>query len=533
MIEIGMNGVTKNFGFKNVLCGAEFEVMTKDRVALVGRNGSGKTTIFRMIAGQETPDLGTVSIRRGATVGYLEQIPTLYLSDATTEAVLSEPFREVREAESEMRSLEAQMAADIDPDQMDQIMERYALLQDRFTALGGYEMQETLDKVVNGFQLHELLDRPFNVLSGGQKTIVKLASVILRQPDILLLDEPTNHLDMKTLEWFEGYLRGYRGTVILISHDRYFLDKVATKTVILDKGLCTLYHGNYSQAIKAQEEQLLIEFEQYKTQQKKVAAMKAAIKRFREWGAQGDNEMMFKKAKMLEHRLEKMELLERPQLQKTAIPIQFSGSRSGYEVVKLEDFSLSLGENELFSHAELLLAEREKLCLIGDNGTGKTSLIRCILGENDLYSGILQVGPSVQIGYIPQEIRFENDKATVLEVFKQGYICTEGEARNILARYYFFSDRVYKRVSALSGGEKVLLKLAILLQGTMNLLILDEPTNHIDIETREMLEEALADYKGTLLFISHDRYFISKIATRVVKIADRLILPADEYLSSE
>ena len=521
MIEIGINGITKNFGFKQILNGVDFEIMTGERAAIVGRNGTGKTTLFRIIAGEEPPDKGSVSIRRGAAVGMLEQIPTLYDTVATTREVLMEPFAETLAVERALRGLEARMA--VEADSLDGIMAEYAVLQDRYTALGGYAMEEEFGKIVNGFGLGALLDRPFNVLSGGQKTIVKLASTILTHPDILLLDEPTNHLDIATLEWFEGFIRGYRGTVVIISHDRYFLDKVATKTILLENGACTVFAGNYSFSLREQERLLLLEFEQYKNQQKKIAAMKAAIKRFRDWGARGDNEKFFQKANELEKRLEKMELIERPQLEKTPLPIHFAGERSGHEVLRLEGFSLSLGGTALFREADLLLVEKEKLCLLGANGTGKTSLVRAILGEEDGYGGRVTVNPSVKLGYIPQEIRFPNDTATVLDTFRGEYVCSEGEARNILAKYYFFSDSVFKRVGGLSGGEKVLLKLAVLLQNRVNLLVLDEPTNHIDIETREMLEDALSEYKGTLLFVSHDRYFIRRIATLVVEIREGAI----------
>lgn len=537
MIEIGMHEITKNFGFKQILNGASFEIMTGDRVAIVGRNGSGKTTLFKIIAGEEQPDQGTVSIRRGATLGYLEQIPDLSDSGETTSQVLQKPFEKAFMVEKELRRLEAVMAEEIDPDQLEKLMEDYAEAQDTFQALDGYAMEENYNKIVTGFSLQELLERPFNALSGGQKTIVKLASTILMQPDILLLDEPTNHLDVKTLEWFEDFVSKYRGTVVIISHDRYFLDKAVNKTVILEAGTCQMFHGNYSFSLQEQERLMLLEFEQYKNQQKKIAAIKAAIKRFREWGARADNPKFFKKAAELELRLEKMEMIERPQLEKPSIPLSFAGDRTGKEVLKLEEFSLTLGQLSLFEDAKVTVYEKEKVCLMGGNGTGKTSLVKSVLEQDMPYVGTVKINPSAAVGYIPQEIRFEREKDSVLESFRKEYICSEQEARNLLARYFFYGDNVHKRVSALSGGEKVLLKLAALIQNQVNFLILDEPTNHIDIETREMLEEALLDYKGTLLFVSHDRYFINRIAGRILEIRDRNISSFygnyDEYSHTE
>lgn len=526
MIEIGLSNIVKNFGFKNVLNGAQLEIMTGDRAAIVGRNGTGKSTILKLISGEEQPDRGAVSIRRGATVGYLEQIPRLRKDGTTVEEVLKEPFARIFEAEARLRSLEAGMASETG-DALEALMEEYAGAQSEFALLGGYETEETFQKVVHGFSLPGLLDRPYNVLSGGQKTVVNLAAVVLRHPDILLLDEPTNHLDVRTLEWFEGFLTKYRGTVLIVSHDRYFLDRVATKTIVLEAGTCTAYPGNYSFSMKEQERLMLLEFEQYKNQQKKIDAMKAAIKRFREWGAQADNPKFFKKAKELEHRLEKMELLDRPQLEKPKLPITFSGSRSGTDVLKLEDFSFAFGETVLFEQAELLVRERDKFCLMGDNGTGKTTLVKAVLGELSGYGGSIRVNPSALTGYIPQEIRFPEETDTVLEAFRREVPCLEGQARNLLAKYFFCGETVFKRVTSLSGGEKVLLKLAILIQNEVNFLILDEPTNHIDIETREMLEDALLDYTGTLFFISHDRYFIGKMATKIAEIRGKKLTTFD------
>lgn len=521
MIEIGMNNIVKNFGFKKILDGACLEVMTGERTAIVGRNGTGKSTILKLISGEEVPENGEISLRRGASIGVLEQIPRLREPGRTVQEVLLEPFADALEAERELRKLETDMASP--GEDFEAVLERYSQVQERYSALGGYEIGERTSKVVQGFRLTELLEREYNVLSGGQKTVVNLAAAVLRQPDILLLDEPTNHLDVDTLEWFEGFLSKYRGTVLLVSHDRWFLDRVATRTIVLEAGKCTSFAGNYSFSMKEQERLMLQEFEQYKNQQKKITAMKAAVKRFREWGAQADNPKFFRKAKELEKRLEKLEVLERPQLEKPKVPIRFTGTRTGAEVLKLTDFSLAFGENVLLEHAELLVREKEKVCLMGGNGTGKTSLLKAVLGETPHDPGEFLLNPGVQLGYIPQEIRFPVETDTVLEAFRRECVSNEGEARNILAKYFFVGANVFKRVSSLSGGEKVLLKLCILLQTQVNLLILDEPTNHIDIETREMLEDALLDYSGTLLFISHDRYFIGKIASHIAEIRDRRI----------
>lgn len=521
MTEFSLNHITKNFGFKAVLNDLSLEVMTGERAALVGRNGTGKSTILKLIAGMETPDRGEVSLRRGASVGFLEQIPRLRAPEATVRSVLLEPFADILETEALLRALEKEMEEN--PTDWENLTARYDDAMRRYTALGGYEMDARLQKIVQGFRLAELLDRTYNVLSGGQKTVVNLAAAVLREPDILLLDEPTNHLDMETLEWFEAFLSKYRGTVLIVSHDRWFLDRVATRTFVLEGSVCTGFAGNYSFAMREQERLMLLEFEQYKNQQKKIEAMRAAIKRFREWGAQADNPKFFRKAKELENRLEKMECIDRPQLEKPKIPLRFSGARTGQEVLKITDFSLAFGDNVLFEHAELLVEEKERVCLMGGNGTGKTSLLNAVLGTPSGAEGTVTFNPGVQLGYIPQEIRFPVESDTVLDAFRRGCVSTEGEARAILARYFFCGASVFKRVTALSGGEKVLLKLAIQMQNQVNFLILDEPTNHIDIETREMLEEALLEFPGTLLFVSHDRFFIGKIATKLALLQNRRI----------
>jgi len=521
MIEVSLGQVKKNYGFKNVLDDVSLEIKTGDHVAIVGRNGAGKTTLFKLMTGEESPDSGSISTRKGSTIGYLEQIPEQLEVDLLVEDVLSASFDHVTELAKKLNELETQMAEPLEPDALDKIMKTYARLQDQFMAMDGYEITEQFDYMVSMFQLKELLDRPFNILSGGQKTRVKLAATLLKKPDVLLLDEPTNHLDISTLEWLEGFLLKYQGTVIIISHDRYFLDRVTKKTILLDQGKCQFFHGNYSFSLEEQERLLLIEFEQYKNQQKKIEAMKAQIKRYRQWGLEKDSDKMFRKAKVLERRLEKIEQLDRPQLEKRTIPIQFEGSRTGQDVLMVENFSLSLSGNQLFDQANLEIYAKEKVCLMGDNGSGKTSFLLAMMTKLTGFTGNVHLNPSVKLGYVPQEIRFDDEKGKLIDVFRAEHSCTEGEARGILAKYGFFQDDVYKRVGSLSGGEKVLLKLAALIQNEVNFLVLDEPTNHIDIETREMLEEALLNFKGTLLFISHDRYFINKVANRIVYVKNK------------
>lgn len=518
MIEISVNNAQKNFGFKRVLDGFDLEATTGERIALIGPNGCGKTTLFKIISGEENLDQGMVSIRRNATIGLLSQIPPKVTDDVTVRDILLKTFDEVFKVEKQLREYEEKLAT-VSPDKMDSVLEMYGKLQEHFTNMGGYEIDEKVSKICNGFKISdEMLDRSFNTLSGGEKTIVNLASLIISNPDILLLDEPTNHLDIDTLEWFEQFLSNYKGTIVISSHDRYFLDKVATKTVLIDKGKSEVYHGNYSYYLEESERRALAEFDEYKNQQKQIEAMKAAVKKLKEWGERGDNPRFFRRAACIERKLEKMELLDRPDSKKQ-LPLDFEiNCRSGKDVLVADDLGIIIGDKVILDGAELFLKYGEKVCLMGKNGAGKSTFIKAVLYGDNICQGEIKIGSNVSIGYIPQEIRFEDENATILDTARKFYDGTETHLRASLAKFLFYGENVFKRVGKLSGGEKVRLKLFELIQKKANLLILDEPTNHIDIDTKEMLEEALSEYQGTLFFISHDRYFINKLAQRVINI---------------
>ena len=518
MIDISVNNAQKNFGFKRVLDGFDLEATTGEKIALIGPNGCGKTTLFKIISGEETLDKGMVSIRKNATIGVLSQIPPQTSDDVTVKDILLKTFAEVFKVEKQLREYEQKLAS-ISPDKLDSVLKMYGKLQEHFANIGGYEIDEKVSKICNGFKIsNEMLDRTFNTLSGGEKTIVNLASLIISNPDILLLDEPTNHLDIDTLEWFEQFLSNYKGTVVISSHDRYFLDRVATKTVLIDKGKAEVYHGNYTYYLEESERRDLAEFDEYKNQQKQIEAMKAAVKKLKEWGERGDNPRFFRRAACIERKLEKMTLLERPESKKQ-IPLDFAiNGRSGKDVLVVNDLGIVIGDKVILDGADLFLKYGEKVCLMGRNGAGKSTFIKAVLYGDNICQGEIKIGSNVSIGYIPQEIRFEDENATILDTARKFYDGTETQLRASLAKFLFYGENVFKRVGKLSGGEKVRLKLFELIQHKANLLILDEPTNHIDIDTKEILEEALNEYSGTLLFVSHDRYFINKLAQRVINI---------------
>lgn len=520
MIEISINNAQKTFGFKKVFDGFNLEATTGERIALIGPNGCGKTTLFKIISGEENLDQGMVSIRRNATIGLLSQIPPKVSDNVTVKDILTKSFEEIFKLERQLREYEEKLST-VSPEELNSVIETYSKLQERFMDIGGYEVDEKVSKICNGFKISDdMLDRSFNTLSGGEKTIVNLASLIISNPEILLLDEPTNHLDIDTLEWFEQFLTNYKGTIIISSHDRYFLDKVATKTVLIDKGKDEVYHGNYSYYLEESERRALAEFDEYKNQQKQIEAMKAAVKKLKEWGERGDNPRFFRRAACIERKLEKMELLDRPESKKQ-LPLGFEiNGRSGKDVLVADDLGIIVGDKVILDGADLYLKYGEKVCLMGKNGSGKSTFVKAVLYGNNICQGEIKIGSNVSIGYIPQEIRFEDENATILDTARKFYDGTETHLRASLAKFLFYGENVFKRVGKLSGGEKVRLKLFELIQKKANLLILDEPTNHIDIDTKEMLEEALSEYQGTLFFISHDRYFINKLAERVVNIED-------------
>lgn len=418
--------------------------------------------------------------------------------------------------ENELRKLESQMAKDTQ--NLESILQKYGKLQEKYITLGGFELEEKFKKICSGFKFDsDFLEKKYNSLSGGEKTIVNLAKILLKNPSILLLDEPTNHLDIETLEWLENFLIEYKGTILLISHDRYFLDKVATKTILLENGHTKIYFGNYSYFLEEDERRTLAEFEMYKTQQKQIEKMKESIKKLREFFRLAGNEMFFKRAKSIEKRLEKMDVLEKRVDKKLLIKIN-SCSKSGKDILVIKNLNKCYGDRIIFKNFNMEVFGGEKVQLKGKNGSGKSTLIKIILGKDNDFSGDIKINPSVKIGYIPQEIKFDNEVDTILEYFLENYRGSETEARTFLAKYIFYGENVFKRLKDLSGGERVRLLIAELVIKQTNFLILDEPTNHLDSSTREILEENLKEYRGTILFVSHDRYFANKIAEREINI---------------
>ncbi|UOY91535.1 ABC-F type ribosomal protection protein [Ectobacillus sp. JY-23] len=510
MIITQIHDITKSFGGNIIFENLSAEIHEKDRIGLVGRNGSGKTTLFQLLAGVEAPDSGMIHIKKGLRVGYLAQIP-VFSAGTTVREVLETAFSEVKQLERNMKRLEEQMGSETE--ELEKLLEEYGKVQERYLFLGGYEVEAQLAKVCSGLQITSLLPQVFTMLSGGEQTKVCLALMLLQNPDLLLLDEPTNHLDIGAVEWLEQFLQEYSGTIAIISHDRYFLDAVVTKIIDLEDGELHVYHTNYSGFVKEKQERLLLEFQAYEEQQKKIKKMKEAIKRLREWANQANppNEGLHRRARNMERALERMEKLKRPILEHKKMGLAFrQGERSGKDVVRVEDVAKSFGNKMLFCGANLHLQFQERAAIVGQNGSGKTTLVKMLLGEETPDTGKIQIGGSVKVGYLSQHLPGSTNN-TVLGAFREQVSVTEGEARHILAGFLFYGFSVFKKTNQLSGGERMRLRLAQLMHQDVNFLILDEPTNHLDIESREVLEEALEDYEGTILAISHDRYFLNKL----------------------
>ncbi len=516
MIDISVSNLVKEFevGHK-ILDGLTFQVDTGERVGLLGPNGCGKTTLLRILTGVMDYDEGDVVIAPGKRMGLISQIP-VYPAGYTVEDVLATAFESLREMEREMAALAEQMGEGTDP----ALLARYDKLTAAFEAAGGYETDTKTNKVCNGLTIPQSMrEQLFDKLSGGEKTRVNLARLILEDTDILLLDEPTNHLDLRATEWLEEYLDKFKGTVLTVSHDRYFLDKVVNRIVEIQSGKAEFYSGNYSFYVVEKERRYEEKLRQYEKEQAKIEQLEKAAEQMRIWAYSGMDKT-FKRVKSMEKRIERMRTTDRPTKERK-MEVRF-GEREfrGDEVLTIKGLTKSFGDRTLFSNLGLEVAGGERIALLGDNGSGKTTLLKILLGEEEPDAGKVRMGPTVKVGYLPQHVHFDHPERNLVDTLIYEQDCTAQTARNRLAAFKFRGEDVFKPVSALSGGEQSRLRLCMLMDEKINLLILDEPTNHLDIQSREWIEEAVEEYEGNLLFVSHDRYFIDRFASRIWMLED-------------
>ncbi len=514
MIDIQVKNLTKFFVIgENLLEDLSFDIQEGERVAILGRNGCGKTTLFNILTGQMDYDEGEVFVNPNKKIGLISQIPR-FPADFTVEDVLRSAFRELTAAKRKMERLEQEMTHSSNAE----LLREYDALVNRFQAGGGYEMDVEVDKICNGLGIsREQRSQLFDSLSGGEKTRVNLARLLLEKTEILLLDEPTNHLDLRSVEWLESYINSFKGTVLAISHDRFFLDRVAQRVIEITDGHAEFYSGNYSFYIDEKQARFNLQLKQYEQEQAKLKQLGYTVERMKGWGI--NNRTLYRRAMSIQHRMERIEKTKRPTKEKTMHATFGEKGFSGDVVFKMKNVSKSFGDRELFSDVELNVEGGERIALLGDNGTGKTTFIRCLLGEEDC-QGKIQFGPTVKWGYLPQTIHFDHPERSLYDTMLYEKNLTPQAARDRLGAFLFQGEDVFKSVGNLSGGEQSRLRLCMLMDEKINLLILDEPTNHLDIASREWVEAAIEEFEGVLLFVSHDRYFIEKFAERIWLLED-------------
>ena len=516
MIDISVSSLVKSFELgKNILDGLTFTVNFGERVGILGHNGCGKTTLFRILAGEIGWDEGEVMVAPSKRLGLISQIP-VYPDGWTTEDVLRSAHKRLYEISDRLDELGLLMEHDQSP----ALLQEYDRLSDDFRRLGGYDMDTARNRVANGLDIPAAMrEQPFDSLSGGEKTRVNLARLILEDTDILLLDEPTNHLDLHATEWLEDYLLHFKGTVLSISHDRWFIDRVAQRCIEIVDGKAEFYSGGYSFYLEERQRRFEEKMRKYEKDQAKIEQLTRAAEQMHLWAFMG-NDKLHKRAFSMEKRIEKLSHTEKPTEQKK-LSVKFRQREfEGDEVLVMEGLSKSFGEKKLFSGLDLTVTGGERIALIGDNGTGKSTLVKLIMGDETPDAGYVYRGPAVRTAYLPQMVSFSVPERSAYDTMLYDCRCQPQEARDRLAAFGFRGEDVFTPVGTLSGGEKSRLRLCMLMGADINFLILDEPTNHLDIASREWMEDALSDYEQTLLFVSHDRYFIEKFATRIWALAD-------------
>ncbi|MED4887673.1 ribosomal protection-like ABC-F family protein [Lysinibacillus fusiformis] len=503
-----------NILFENL----QLEVNSGEHVAIVGVNGSGKTTLLQLLSGVDIPDRGRIIKSKDATIGYLHQIP--HYPGHSVKEVLEEAFADIYALKARMTILEQEMQSNV----TDKTLWQYGQVQEQFMLQGGYEVEAQLAMIANGLGIMEMLAQPFSSLSGGEKTKVMLGQILLSQPAILLLDEPTNHLDMQAIEWLEKYVRSFEGIIIVVSHDRHFMNQIAHKVIEIEDGEAFTYTGNYDAFIAQKEAKIEQQFADYEEQQKKIKKMQETIKRLKQWANEANppNASMHRRAKSMEKALARIERVKKPISKKKMNLALTMAERSGKEVVQLQNIYHGY-DKPLLIDSNLAVYFGERLAIVGNNGSGKSTLLKMMLGEIVPNRGVCHVGSNVKIGYLSQQLEHKNPAIRLIDAFRENVAVSEAEARHILARFLFYGYDVFKKVKNLSGGEKMRLRLAQLMHEDINVLILDEPTNHLDIEAREVLEDTLESFEGTIIGVSHDRYFLQKIFSKTAWLKDQTI----------
>lgn len=531
MIILDVNKLGKDFGYGKLFEDISFSLNEGESISIVGPNGCGKSTLLKMIAGIERKDTGTVSIKKEARVAYLDQTGSSVDDDRTVYEILKDAFEDLNKMEEELNTLQQLMESGVfNGEKYDKILNRYCDLTEKFSMAGGYDMETNINTVVEGLKIDRtLLNQSYNDLSGGEKTLVQLGKTLLIKPDLILLDEPTNHLDIERIEWLESYIKSFKGASVIVSHDRYFLDRMSNKILDLDDGVGKVYSTNYTGFLEEKQRDFEKQMADFKDQQALIKKLEAEKKYFAERGMATNSSTLTGRAHTLQTKIDRLKKMAvaRPKEQKK-LNVGFSEERkSSKKVIGVEGLTVETPDGRrILDDVNIDIHAGERVALIGSNGSGKSTFVKTIMNKQDLpVEGDVNVGPSVKIGYLPQIITFPNGEQQLLEYFRNEVGVNEQKARQILAGFEFYQDDVTKRVKTLSGGERMRVKLAELLQQKINTLIFDEPTNHIDIPTKEVLENAIEDFNGTLIFVSHDRYFINKFADETIEFQDGKVTP--------
>lgn len=513
---LACQNISKAYGVTEILNQINFHIEAKEKLAIVGINGAGKSTLLKIIMNEEEADEGQVVIGKDITVGYLAQHQNSYYDKTIYEELLSVK-QDVIDLQEQIRQLEQDMKH-LEGAELEDALERYTRMNHTFEMQDGYAFESQITGILKGLGFEESeFNRPVSELSGGQKTRVSLGRLLLSRPDIILLDEPTNHLDLNSIAWLEGYLRGYDGAVIIVSHDRYFLDKIVTKVIEIENTQATIYHGNYSYYAQKREEVRLSKYRAYMNQQAEIKHQEEVIAKLKQF----NREKSIKRAESREKMLDKMERLEKPQEIHDEMRLTLTPDvESGNDVLLVEGLSKSFDGKTIFSNVNIDIKRGERVALIGNNGTGKTTILKIINQLLPKDSGKITLGAQVHIGYYDQEHQVLHAEKTIFDELQDAYPqMNNTRVRNVLAAFLFTGEDVFKKIADLSGGERGRVSLAKLMLSNANFLILDEPTNHLDITSKEILENALKNYTGTILYVSHDRYFINQTATRILDLS--------------
>jgi len=532
MIILSANNITKTYGVDVILNGISFHINQGDRVGVIGANGAGKTTLLNILSGDMPRDEGDVFISSDTTIGYLKQSDE-FSSDKTLYEEVSSIFAHMEVLEKEMGELSVEIGEKSqNGEDVEKKIQQLHLMQEEYERKNGYTYKSEINGILNSMAFTEdFFEKKISTLSGGERTRLSLACLLLKKPDLLFLDEPTNHLDIGTIKWLEQYLKGYKGTIVLISHDRYFLDQTVNKIFELENHKMYIYEGNYSTFAEKKRQRLDDEMRKYDQQQKEIDRQEEIIRRFKQHGT----EKLAKRAQSREKQLAKIDVLGKPTTPTGKIKIHFKQNfKSGNDVLKAQDLSMSFGhgqnKKQLFNNVDFDIKRGERICIVGPNGVGKTTLLKIMMQTLEPDDGHLKIGHNVAFGYYDQGQKLLNLTNTVFEEMKDSYrLYSDTEMRSILGRFLFRNEAVFLNVASLSGGEKARLTLLKLMLSGANVIILDEPTNHLDINSKEIVEDALLDFPGTVIVVSHDRYFLNKVPTRIFELNQNGI---DSYLGS-